>query len=302
MENKTVHDNPVEIIKKDIYLIRNKINGKGYVGQAINYKERFRSHCKPSSAKEGSLIDKAIQKYGPDNFSVELLESQVDNYNERERFWIKKCKTLIPDGYNIEEGGNAPPSKSGFDHPNSVVKGEEHLRSIKNLLITTKLPMEEIARREGVSKKTIMRINQGKVYAEKGETFPLRKEPNQSNILSNLQADRIIYIIKNTYKQYEDIAKEFNISPSLVKAINEGRAYHRNEEEYPLRKYKNSGKVLLSIEDCKEVHRLLKETDMSLRSIAKQFGVEHNLIMLINSGKSVRYRFENEKYPLRKPF
>lgn len=302
MEDKTVHGNPVEIIKKDIYLIRNKVNGKGYVGQSINYQERFRSHCKPSSAKDGSLIDMAIQKYGPDNFSVELLESQVDNYNERERFWIKKCGTLAPHGYNIEEGGNVPPSKSGFDHPNSAIKNSEHLRNIKDLLITTRLSLMEIARREGVSKKTVMRINHGKTYAEKGETFPLRKEPNQSNILSNLQADKIIYIIKTTYKQYGDIAKEFGISLSLVKAINEGRAYHRDGEKYPLRKYKNSGKVLLSVEDCKEVHRLLRETDLSLRNIAKQFGVSHQLIMLINSGKSARYRFENEKYPLRKPF
>lgn len=101
-----------------------------------------------------------------------------------------------------------------------------------------------------------------------------------------------IYLIRN----------KINGRGYVGQAINEGRAYHRDEEEYQLRKYKNSGKVLLSVEDCKEVHRLLKETDMSLRSIAKQFGVAHNLIMLINSGKSARYRFENEKYPLRKPF
>ena len=78
--------------------------------------------------------------------------------------------------------------------------------------------------------------------------------------------------------------------------------FQNDFSDSPLRKYKNSGKVLLSVEDCKEVHRLLKETNMSLRSIAKQFGVAHNLIILINSGKSARYRFDNEKYPLRKPF
>lgn len=101
-----------------------------------------------------------------------------------------------------------------------------------------------------------------------------------------------IYLIRN----------KINGKGYVEKATNEGREYHRDEEEYQLMKYKNSGRVLLSVEDCIEVHCLLKETDMSLRSIAKQFGVAHNLIMLINSGKSARYRFENEKYPLRKPF
>lgn len=302
MENETVHDNPVEIIKKDIYLIRNKINGKGYVGQAIDYKDRFRSHCKPSSARDGSLIDRAIQKYGVENFTIEVLESQIENFNEREKYWIKQCGTLKPNGYNIEEGGNVPPTRRGTSHPNSVIKNTEQLVAIKNMLIATKLPLSEIARRQGVSKRTVLRINQGKVYAYQNETFPLRKEPNKSNLLSRAKADEIIFVIKTTYKQYNDIAKDFDISPSLVKAINEGRAYHKDGEKYPIREYKNSGKVLLSVEDCREVHRLLKETTISLRGIARQFGVGHGLIMLINSGKSARYRFENEKYPLRKPF
>ena len=50
----------IDFMKKDIYVIKNKINNKVYVGQAINSKERFIAHCKPSSAKSNSLIDKAI--------------------------------------------------------------------------------------------------------------------------------------------------------------------------------------------------------------------------------------------------
>ena len=57
-------------MKKDIYVIKNRINNLIYIGQAINSKERFISHCKPSSAKKNkSLIDNAIQKYGANNFN-----------------------------------------------------------------------------------------------------------------------------------------------------------------------------------------------------------------------------------------
>ena len=42
MDTKTDIDaNPVEVIKKDIYLIKNKINNKVYIGQAINTSKRI---------------------------------------------------------------------------------------------------------------------------------------------------------------------------------------------------------------------------------------------------------------------
>lgn len=48
----------MEVIKKDIYIIKNDINDKVYIGQSVNSQERFRSHCKPN--KDHSLIDYAI--------------------------------------------------------------------------------------------------------------------------------------------------------------------------------------------------------------------------------------------------
>ena len=58
-------------MKKDIYLIINKVNNKKYVGQAKNAKIRFQSHCKPSAAYlNNELIGYAIQKYGKENFDL----------------------------------------------------------------------------------------------------------------------------------------------------------------------------------------------------------------------------------------
>ena len=41
-----IYVNPVGIIKKDIYIIKNDLNDKVYIGQSINSEERFKSHCK----------------------------------------------------------------------------------------------------------------------------------------------------------------------------------------------------------------------------------------------------------------
>ena len=68
-----------QVVLKDIYVIKNKINDKLYVGQALDTEKRFQAHCKKN--KDNSLIDYAIQKYGKENFWYEILESQIENYN-----------------------------------------------------------------------------------------------------------------------------------------------------------------------------------------------------------------------------
>ena len=73
MSNK--YASPVGIIKKDIYVIKNDINNKLYVGQSLNAEERFTSHCKGDY--NNFLIDKAIQKYGKSIFGLKLLKVKL---------------------------------------------------------------------------------------------------------------------------------------------------------------------------------------------------------------------------------
>ena len=56
-------------MKKYIYIIKNDINEKVYIGQAKDVKQRFLSHCKPSAwTLNNDLVGKAIQKYGKETF------------------------------------------------------------------------------------------------------------------------------------------------------------------------------------------------------------------------------------------
>jgi len=52
-------------------------------------------------------LSKAIKKYGKTNFIYEILEkvNSIKELEEREKFWIKKLKTLAPKGYNMLPGG-----------------------------------------------------------------------------------------------------------------------------------------------------------------------------------------------------
>ncbi len=94
----------------DIYLIKNNINNKLYVGQTRQgYITRFRQHIKLLKSNESQAIHKAIKKYGKSNFFVELIETcnSLDELNEREEFWIKHYDSYHY-GYNLCMGGNQP--------------------------------------------------------------------------------------------------------------------------------------------------------------------------------------------------
>jgi group I intron endonuclease len=82
-----------------VYEIKNKINGKSYIGQysGNSFEKYFGS---------GKLIKLAIKKYGLENFTKIILEecSNKDELNIKEIFWIKNKQTT-KFGYNITEGG-----------------------------------------------------------------------------------------------------------------------------------------------------------------------------------------------------
>ena len=52
-------------------------------------------------------IDRAIKKYGMENFKTEILEfcKTIEEMNEREIYWIEKLNCKTTRGYNMTEGG-----------------------------------------------------------------------------------------------------------------------------------------------------------------------------------------------------
>lgn len=88
-----------------IYLIRNKVNGKLYVGKTTGTIEaRWRGHTR-KKAKGCRYLHAAINKYGVGAFTVRQLSRVPDEMlSAVERFWIALLGTT-KSGYNLREGG-----------------------------------------------------------------------------------------------------------------------------------------------------------------------------------------------------
>lgn len=87
-----------------IYKVTNLINGKLYIGQSRDVKERWRGHRKCKK----SILGRAIQKYGKESFKFEIIDKafSFEDLNYKEVFYIKFYKSLAPYGYNLESGGS----------------------------------------------------------------------------------------------------------------------------------------------------------------------------------------------------
>ena len=85
-----------------IYLTTNLVNGKKYIGQ-------HRSSCFDRSYYgSGVLLNRALSKYGKENFSVSILKEcdSEEDLNESEIYFIKKYNAVINEEfYNVANGG-----------------------------------------------------------------------------------------------------------------------------------------------------------------------------------------------------
>ena len=101
-----------------IYKTTNLINNKIYIGK----------DCKnnPNYLGSGSILKKAILKYGRNSFIKEILEDNIlDTYTleQREIYWIQYYNSTSKDiGYNITTGGTGGDTLSNHPNLNNIRK------------------------------------------------------------------------------------------------------------------------------------------------------------------------------------
>lgn len=150
-------------------------NGGKYIGLTkFSEEKRWAQHTQEaydiSNDSYETLLNKAIRKYGEENFSVVILENNIPNeeLGEREKYWIKYYKSYYKDNplnYNMTRGGYGI-KKHIIPVDELLALWEEPIptREIANLFHCSRNTIKDIFHKNGYKKEDI--ILRGKKLAE----------------------------------------------------------------------------------------------------------------------------------------
>lgn len=130
-----------------IYIIRNTVNNKVYIGQTrTNVEQRWKEHLRHAQYGD-QVINRAMKKHGVDKFYIETLEiCSIELLDYREMYYIDLYdSTDKSKGYNVSIGGNTPRFKRKVLSISDLV----------DLYVNEKFTLEEIAAKYDVSRYII---------------------------------------------------------------------------------------------------------------------------------------------------
>lgn len=205
--------------------------------------------CNPNESKQyhgsGKLLRMAIEKYGEENFSTQIIEicDSREELAEAEKYWIKYYNAVESDEfYNISAGGDGGNIIAGYDEKrlneykelrSSIAKGENNpsailtesdIYDIIRLLLNGEHD-DEIAQVYGVRPSTINTIRYHKTWTDytDGYVFPkLKSKKYESQRKPVIQYDKSGNII-GSYKSMVEAENNTGIPRKLISAVCRGR-------------------------------------------------------------------------------
>ena len=252
------------MINFNIYIIKNNINNKIYIGQTNKkIKERFSEHKWPSS--QCIKLKRAIKKHGKENFYIELICAcnTQEFANFLEIFYISDFNS-IKKGYNITCGGDRGPSWAGKKHTElsklkmslskkGIIRSEEHKRKLSQALIGRIMPDDVkfkiskslIGNTHSVGrilteehKKKISDKLKGRIISEETKIKMSKNNSGEGNARAKLTWE-IVNLIRKEYADdiltQKELGIKYNISrESVTNIINNKRWIIGRENKFEL--------------------------------------------------------------------
>lgn len=151
-----------------IYKITNNLNGKSYIGLKTKTVEESEDYY-----GSGKLINQAINKYGKENFTKEILERNISSYdilNDQEIYWIKRVNTFNK-GYNLTKGGQGNLGRATSEETRaklSEAANKQHKTPVSNET-RERIRQKAIGRMNPHSKETKAKLAKaatGRIYSQ----------------------------------------------------------------------------------------------------------------------------------------
>lgn len=217
-----------------IYIIKNKINNKVYIGQSVNIKVRWWAHLQaatnPLDQSHHTEIHQVMSKLGIENFYMEVLEEcEYDKLSEREIYWINYYDSYN-NGYNMTLGGEANKGETN----GRALLTEEMVKEIR-LAYNNHIPFREVYQKykNTISKRGLQKVWRGEnwthvmmeVYTDENRKWhsTVAKGFEQQEGLNNKQkacSEDEIELMRKLRKEgfsYRKISEQVNRSMSVVR-------------------------------------------------------------------------------------
>lgn len=177
-----------------IYKATNKKNGKIYIGQTSRtLKERMSEHIRHNL----TAFDKALQKYGIESFTVEQIDTanSIDELNEKEKYWIAKYNSVLPNGYNMCAGGD---NTLGYHHRE---ESKQKMSTVKKgMFVGSNNPFYG-KRHSEEAKHKMSAGRKGMAHLTNDQVQRLRQSHHTVKV-RNIETDEIFDTIKEAAKKY----------------------------------------------------------------------------------------------------
>ena len=237
-----------------IYMIKNLINGKVYIGQSKDIMSRWATHLSDFKNQKHNNIyfQRSWNKYGKNNYKFSVIkECDVSELNKYEAEYIKFYNSCNQNnGYNLTEGGD-----SNIVYSDSLIK---HMRDVQKsipivqldfngkLIKTWKHGCREASKELDISQSHIWEcINKNNISCK--DCFWITEQDYEENnydleILQNNKLYKVIlqYDLEgNLIKEWDsikEIREDTNLNSNII--LNCCRKVTKNYNEF-IWKYKN---------------------------------------------------------------
>lgn len=230
-----------------IYKITNQINNKVYIGQTIKtLEERWKQHLRLTRNKDHKHLYEAINKYGKDNFTIEIIDraQDINELNEKEKYWVDYYNSLDPNiGYNNIEGGITNP----MNYEN--IK-KYHINKMRSIEVRNKISntMKKLRQERGFSQETRNKISE---KLKGNQHFKGKKRSLEAIEKTKESLYKKVYCIDLN----GNILEEFNSLIEAAKWWNDN-GYKRNKWKSLSNKIKESAVKDKYIKDIKWIYKL----------------------------------------------